>query len=111
MAENKMSTEALERKIVSRLETAPRFEIPSDFAAKVASALPVRPALRLTPTHYGARAALVCAVVLMALMLAVAATAHSTSLYWLSIESIFCTQFVLLAVWLVVRRYRSQGSY
>jgi hypothetical protein len=111
MAEDKMSTEALERRIVSRLEAAPRFEISPDFARKIASALPAQPVIRLTPTHYGARAALLCAVVLMVLMLAMAARVHANSLYWLSIESIFCTQFVLLAVWLVARRYRSQGSY
>jgi hypothetical protein len=111
MAEDKMSTEALERRIVSTLEAAPRFKISPDFARKIASALPAQRVIRLTPTRYGARAAMLCVVVLMVLMLVIAAKTHATSLYWLSIESLFCTQFVLLAVWLVARRYRSQGSY
>jgi hypothetical protein len=36
-------------------------------------------------------------------MLAFARRAGGTSPFWLSIESIFCAQFALLAVWLVVR--------
>jgi hypothetical protein len=33
-------------------------------------------------------------------MLAIAHRATGTSVYWFSIESIFCAQFALLAVWL-----------
>ena len=45
-----------------------------------------------------------CLVVLLVLMLAFAHQATGNSLYWFSIESIFCAQFALLAVWLVARR-------
>ena len=39
-------------------------------------------------------------VLLLPLLFAIASRATGTSLYWFSIESIFCAQFVLLAVWL-----------
>ena len=46
---------------------------------------------------------MVCLVVLLALLLAFAHRATGASLLWISMESIFCAQFALLAVWLVVR--------
>jgi hypothetical protein len=41
--------------------------------------------------------------VLLALILAFARRAMGTSVFWLSMESIFCVQFALVAVWLAVR--------
>jgi hypothetical protein len=38
-------------------------------------------------------------------MLAFAHRAAGTSLYWISLESILCAQFAVLAVWLVARSY------
>jgi hypothetical protein len=49
--------------------------------------------------------------VLLVLMLAFAHRAAGNSLYWFSIESIFCAQFALLAVWLVARDYISARSF
>jgi hypothetical protein len=110
MAEDKMNSESLDARITLALETAPRPEIPADFAARISRQLPPHAALVLTPGRYGQRAAAFCVVVLMVLMLAFARLANPGSLYWFSIESIFCAQFVLLAVWLVVRDYSSASS-
>lgn len=100
----------LERRIVLALESAPRVEIPADFAARIARQLPARPAVVLTPGRYGQRAAVACLAVLLVLILALAHRAAGSSLYWFSIESIFCAQFALLAVWLVARGYTSASS-
>jgi hypothetical protein len=113
MANDKMNppSDALERRIMLALETAPRPEIPAGFAARVASLLPQHPAVVLTPRRYGQRAAVACLVVLLVLMLAFAHRAAGNSPYWFSIESIFCAQFALLAVWLVARDYISARSF
>jgi hypothetical protein len=100
MPEDKIDT-SLENRIILALEAAPRPEIPADFAARLSAQLPPRPAVVLTPARYGQRAAWVCLVLLLLVMLTIAHRATGTSLYWLSIESFFCAQFVLLAVWLV----------
>jgi hypothetical protein len=99
MPEDKIDT-SLETRIILALEAAPRPEIPADFAARVSAQLPPRAALVLTPGRYGLRAAFVCLVLLLPVMFAIANRATGTSPYWFSIESIFCAQFVLLAVWL-----------
>jgi hypothetical protein len=108
MAEDKMNASSgqtsldasLDRRIILALETAPRPEMPADFAARIAAHLPPRPGVVLTPGRYGQRAAVACLVVLLPLMLAIAHRATGTSLYWFSIELIFCAQFALVAVWL-----------
>jgi hypothetical protein len=99
MPEDKINT-SLENRIILALEAAPRPEIPANFAARVAAQLPARPAVVLTPARYGQRAAWICLVLLLPLILAIAHRATGTSMYWISIESIFCAQLVLLAVWL-----------
>jgi hypothetical protein len=99
MPEDKLNA-SLENRIILVLETAPRPEIPAGFAARVSAQLPPRPAVILTPGRYGQRAALACLLLLIPLMLAIAHRATGTSVYWFSIESIFCAQFALLAVWL-----------
>jgi hypothetical protein len=107
MAEDKMNpawhAQSLDARILRALETAPRLEIPSDFAARVARQLPPLPVPILSPARYGYRAAVACLVVLLALILAFARRAMGTSVFWLSMDSIFCVQFALVAVWLAVR--------
>jgi hypothetical protein len=103
MAKHEVNAPSLETRIIRALETAPKPDIPADFAARVASQLAPRPALFLTPERYGYRAGMVCLVVLLGLLLAFAHRATGASLFWASIESIFCAQFALLAVWLVAR--------
>jgi hypothetical protein len=109
MAEDKMNS--LDARIVLAIESAPRAEIPAGFAARVARQLPARPMVVLSPGRYGQRAALACLLVLLVLMLAIAHKATGNSLYWSSIEWIFCAQFAALAVWLVVRGYSSPTSF
>jgi hypothetical protein len=99
MPEDKLNA-SLENRIILALEAAPRPEIPAGFAARVSAQLPPRAAVVLTPGRFGQRAALACLVLLIPLMLAIAHRATGTSLYWFSLESIFCAQFALLAVWL-----------
>jgi hypothetical protein len=94
---------SLDARILRVLETGPRLEIPSDFAAKVVWQLPPRPAAVLSPARYGYGAAVACLIVLLALILALARRATGTSIFWISMESIFCAQFALVAVWLAVR--------
>jgi hypothetical protein len=67
--------------------------------------------LVLTPGRYGQRAAAAGLVVLLVVMLTFAHRATGNSPYWFSIESIFCAQFALLAVWLVARDYISARSF
>ena len=104
MAEDKLNLAAhplsLDERIVLTLETAPAIAIPVDFAARITSQLPAIPSLR--QARYGYRAAGACLVLLLALMAAFAQST-ATSVFWLSMESIFCAQFSLLAVWLVAR--------
>jgi hypothetical protein len=108
MAEDKMNAPSgqtsldasLDRRIILALETAPRAKIPADFAARIAAQLPPRATVVLPPGRYGQRAAVACLVVLFPLMLAIAHRATGTSLYWFSIELVFCAQFALVAVWL-----------
>ena len=95
----------LEKRILLALETAPQPVIPAGFAARIARQLPPRPAVVLTSKRNGQRAAVACLVVLLGLMLAFAHRAAGTSLYWISLESILCAQFAVLAVWLVARTY------
>ena len=102
MAEDKMNPEALDARIMLALETAPRTEIPAGFAARVARQLPPVPAA-LSPARYGDRAAAACLFVLLATMLVCAPRATGSSVFWIALESVFCAQFGLLAVWLVAR--------
>jgi len=94
---------SLEARIILALETAPQPDIAPDFAARVAGQLPPLPLASLTPGRYGYRAAILCLVVLLGLLLTFAHRAAGPSLLWISIEWIFCAQFALLAVWLVAR--------
>ncbi len=93
----------LESRITLALETAPKPEIPSDFAARVAGQVPALTPVTLTPRGYGRNAAMICMGVLLALIFAFAHRAGASPL-WTSMEWIFCVQFALVAVWLAVRQ-------
>ena len=104
----------LDQRIVRALETAPEPHIPADFAARVASQLPARRPVSLTPTHYGQKAMLVGIVVTLAalLILAIHSTAlHSTALHSTAhptfglLESLLSAQFLALAVWFSLWRH------
>lgn len=95
----------LDAHITAVLQTAPRYQVPAGFAARVAAGMPPRTHATLTPLRYGRVAAVACLVVLFVLMVVLAHRAVGTSVFWVSLESIFCAQFALLAVWLVARDY------
>jgi len=96
--------EHLDQRIVHALETAPALQIPADFAARVASRLPARRPVSLTPTHYGQNAMLAGIVVILAalVVLAMHSTGHAT---FGLLESLLFAQFIALAVWLSVWRH------
>jgi hypothetical protein len=94
----------LDQRLVRALETVPEPEIPADFAARVASRLPARRPVSLTPTHYGQNAMLAGIVVILAalIVLALHSTGHAT---FGLLESVLFAQFIALAIWFTVWRY------
>jgi hypothetical protein len=96
--------EALDQRIVRALETAPEPQIPAGFAARVASRLPARRPVSLTPTHYGQNAMLLGIVVILAalVVLALHSTGHAT---FGLLESLLFAQFIAFAVWFTIWRY------
>jgi hypothetical protein len=115
MAEHSMNptdfeSHLLDARITLALETAPRPEIPPDFAARVAAQMPPLTAVTLTPRGYGRNAAIACMAVLLALIFIFAHRAGASPL-WTSMESIFCAQFALVAVWLAVRQARPDFTW
>ena len=101
------ASEHLDQRIVRALEAAPEPQIPADFAARVASQLPARRSVSLTPTHYGQNAMLIGTVVTLAALLVLAL--HSTGHATLGLlQSLLFAQFIALAVWLSVWRHSSR---
>jgi hypothetical protein len=98
------STTALEERLIRALETRPELHIPADFAARVASQLPAKKAVSLTPTYYGRNAMLISMVVLAIALLALALRSADHSTFELTLEWILCAQFLSLAVWFGTRR-------
>jgi hypothetical protein len=98
------ATQHLDQKIVRALETAPQAQIPADFAARVASRLPTRRPVSLTPTHYGRKATLAGMLVTLAALLILALTPMGHTTFGL-LESLLSAQFIALAVWLSVWRH------
>jgi hypothetical protein len=97
--------ESLDARIVATLELAPAPDIPHDFSATIAARAFPYATLALTPKRYGHTAAMVCFGLLLALILAFARASASSTLL-ISLETIFCAQFALLAVWLVTWKLR-----
>jgi hypothetical protein len=97
-----LDAQLIEKRITLALETAPRPEIPQDFATRVAAQMPPLTPVSLTPRGYGRNAAMICMGVLLALILVIAHRAGASPL-WTWMEWIFCAQFALVAVWLAVR--------
>ena len=94
----------LDQRIVRALETAPQPQIPADFAARIASRLPARRPVSLTPTYYGKSAMLIGTLVTLAALLALALHPTGNTTFGF-LESFLFAQFIALAVWLTVWRY------
>ena len=95
---------AMEQRLIRALETRPAVQIPTDFAARVASQLPDRRPIALTPTHYGRKAMMICMVVLGVALLA------AFALYGMAVPPfvqvtgwILYAQFLALVVWFGMR--------
>jgi hypothetical protein len=115
------AAEAFELRVVRALETQPEPNIPADFAARVASRLPVSGKISVREmsygvadfsrtdirrTHYGRSMMMISMAVLVVAMLAFAPRAVLSSALWVGLEWTLCAQFVLLALWFVMRPER-----
>ncbi len=98
------AAELLDQRILRALETQPEPHIPADFASRVASQMPARHTVSLTPTYYGYTAILIGMVVTLVALLVVAAHAAGRAAIGLP-ESFLFAQFIALAVWFGVRRH------
>jgi hypothetical protein len=104
--ENELSPGAIEhldQRTVRALETAPRVEVSADFAARVVGQLPARRPVSLTPTHYGYATILIGMVVTFVALMVFAFHTTAHAVFGLP-ESLLLTQFIVLVVWLSVRR-------
>jgi hypothetical protein len=96
--------EHLDQRIVCALETAPEPQIAADFASRVASQLPARRPVSLTPTHYGQKAILISMLVTLAALIVLAVRTPGHATFGL-LESLLFAQFVTLTVWLSIWRH------
>jgi hypothetical protein len=96
--------EQLDERIVRALETVPKPMVPADFATRLGSRLPARRPESLTQTHYGRNAALLGIVAAFVALLA--AALHTTSGVAVGfVESLLLAEFIVLTVWLTIRRH------
>jgi hypothetical protein len=95
--------ERLDKRLTRALETVPTLQIPADFASRVASRVPARRPVSLTPTYYGYTAILIGMLVTLVALLVVAAHAGRATIGLP--ESFLFAQFIALAVWFGVRRH------
>ncbi|MBB5344567.1 hypothetical protein [Tunturibacter empetritectus] len=94
----------LDRRVLHALETAPRVEVPADFAARVADRLPARRPVSLTATHYGRNAVFLGMILTLVILIAVTLYNGRHASFGLA-ESVLLGQFLALTVWLSVRRH------
>jgi ABC-type transport system involved in cytochrome c biogenesis permease subunit len=101
---NKAADDELDLRILRALEIAPSIEIPADFAARVARKLPARRPVSLTPTYYGRNAVFLGMILTLVVLIALSLSNGRHATFGLA-ESLLLTQFIVLTVWLSVRRY------
>ena len=100
----------LDERIVASLECQPDLakSIPADFAARVAAQVPAkRPAAVTMTTHYGRLAMWVSLAVLLVAFVVAAARGAEQSPVGAAIVLTLYMQFLAIAVWLGVRRWRA----
>ena len=94
----------IEQRLIRALENRPTVRIPADFAARVASQLPERRPIALTPTHYGRKAMVICMVVLGVALLAAFALHGMAVPPAVQVTGwILYAQFLALVVWFGMR--------
>ncbi len=101
---NKAADDELDLRILRALEAAPSIEIPADFVARVARRLPARRPVSLTPTYYGRNAVFLGMILTLVVLIALSLSNGRHATFGLA-ESLLLTQFIVLTVWLSVRRY------
>jgi hypothetical protein len=108
-----MEDRAFDARIVAELERIPDLSIPGDFTERVAAQIPERRSVvvpesaLVRETHYGRAVMWVCVAVLFVALLFSAAKGLSRSPIGTTIELILYVQFLAIAVWLGVRRWRA----
>jgi hypothetical protein len=95
----------LDRRLTRALETAPEVRIPTDFAARVASRVPVRPIVASKPTHYGDYASLLGVLVTLAALFCLGIQTHNGPAFTF-VESFLLAEFIALTFWVSIRRHR-----
>jgi hypothetical protein len=107
MSREEMDARALDERAVRVLERVPdaTVSIPAGFAARVAAQVPASRPVSLTPTHNGRRVMVVCGVVLMVALLALAFGHTERTVFGLAVEWFLYAQFLVLAVWLGTRSW------
>jgi hypothetical protein len=102
---DKAGDDELDRRVIRALEAAPSVEIPANFAARVASRLPARRRpVSLTPTHYGQNAVFLGMILTFVVLITLTVHNGRHAAFGLA-ESLLLAQFVVLTVWVSVRRY------
>lgn len=97
---------ALDARISRALERTPAISIPENFAAMVASSLPVRSFPEVKTTHYGRNAAVLCfPLLLVALLLLAPATAKGSAMM-ICLQWMLGFQFALIASWIATKGVR-----
>ena len=102
--DNLSPEELFDQRLIRALETVPEPQIPADFAARVASQLPAKRPVSLTPTYYGDTAMLLGMVATLVALVAYALHTTGRATFGLP-ESFLLAQFIILAIWLSVRRH------
>jgi cytochrome oxidase assembly protein ShyY1 len=101
---------ALDESIAASLESQPDLAmlIPVDFAARVAAQVPSkRPAVVTTKTHYGRSAMWVSLAVLLVAFVVAAVRGAEHSPVGAAVVLTLYMQFLAIAVWLGIRRWRA----
>ena len=97
------SSDELDLRLTRALDAVHEVPIPADFAARVASQVPARRPVSLKPTHYGDYALFLGVLATLAAMFLLGHAAdHHTFGF---VESILLAQFLVLTVWLSLRRH------
>ncbi|HMF62730.1 MAG TPA: hypothetical protein VK608_01490 [Edaphobacter sp.] len=103
MSEENTPAASMEERLIRALEARPAVPIPADFAARVASQVPAKRPVSLTPTHYGRNTVLISMVALVVALLALALHNADSSTLGRTLEWILCAQLLSLAVWFGTR--------
>jgi hypothetical protein len=102
--ENTPDADEMEQRLIRALETRPAVQIPAGFAARIASQLPARRPIAVTPTHYGRKVMVICMVVLGVALLAAFALQGMVVPPVVQVTGwILYVQFLALVVWFGMR--------